>query len=57
MMKKLNEEICSALERAGREHCGFPEVDWFLDRLEGSFSAKTLKQEKPSLIVLGEDFP
>ena len=57
MMKKLNEEICSALERAGREHCGFPEVDWFLDRMEGSFSAKTLKQEKPSLIVLGEDFP
>ena len=56
-MRKMNEEICSALEQAGREHCGFPEVDWFLDRLEGSFSAKTLNQEKPSLIVLGEDFP
>ena len=56
-MEKLQNEIRTVLEQAGREHCGFPEVNWFLQTMEHAFSADTLMNEKPSLIVLGEDIP
>ena len=56
-MEKLQNEIKKVLEQAGREHCGFPEVNWFLQTMEDAFSAETLMNEKPSLIVLGEDIP
>lgn len=56
-MDKLQNEIRTALEQAGREHCGFPEVSWFLKTMAQAFSTETLINEKPSLIVLGEDIP
>ena len=56
MSERLMNEAQSILNQVASEHCGFSESAWFLDEMANAFHAENLKNEKPEIIVLGEDF-
>ena len=56
MSERLMNEAQSILNQVASEHCGFSESAWFLDEMANAFLAENLKNEKPEIIVLGEDF-
>ena len=57
MMDRLKKEIFDVLEQISKEHCGFPEVNWFLQESARHFSMENLQRSKPDVIVIGEDIP
>ena len=57
MQDKIANEAQAVLEQVNNEHCGFSEAAWFTQEIMQRFQVKNLKNEKPELIILGEDFP
>ena len=57
MSERLMNEAQTILNQVASEHCGFSESAWFLDEIADAFHTETLKNEKPEIVILGEDFP
>lgn len=57
MLENLERETTTALRSLCEGQTRVPEAEWFLKEIYAHFSPRTLKEKKPELIVLGEDFP
>lgn len=57
MLENLESETTTALRSLCEGQTRVPEAEWFLKEIYAHFSPRTLKEKKPELIVLGEDFP
>ena len=57
MMEKLEQETRAALNDLCAGRTRIPEAEWFLQQLYAHFSLNNSPEQKPELIVLGEDFP
>ena len=57
MMEKLEQETRAALDGLCAGQTRIPEAEWFLRELYTHFSLNNSPEQKPELIVLGEDFP
>lgn len=57
MMEILERETRTALQSLCKGQVRIPEAEWFLQELYARFSLNNIPEQKPELIVLGEDFP
>ena len=57
MTNHLETEAREILQQEAGKHCGYSEINWFLALMDVHHQDRWTQNDKPSLIVLGEDIP